>query len=239
MASNTRAFSRENGAGSGLAVAYLRTSSATNVGGDSSQRQREAIRAYAARMDLEVVKEFYDAAVSGAGALDEREGFTDLLAFCKEQGVTTVLVETASRFARSLMVQELGLQMLRREGVQLVAVDSPDTFVATDDPMIEAIRQMLGVMAQLEKAMTVAKLKGARDRASAAAGRRIEGRKGYSETHPEIVKAAKRLARKNPKTGKTRSLREIAAELAALGHKTASGKEFSASQVQRLIEGAI
>jgi hypothetical protein len=32
-----------------------------------------------------------------------------------------------------------------------------------------------------------------------------------------------------------RSLREIAAELADLGHKTASGKEFSASQVQRLL----
>jgi DNA invertase Pin-like site-specific DNA recombinase len=186
-------------------------------------------------MSLEVVKEFYDAAVSGADALDEREGFTDLLAFCKEQGVTTVLVETASRFARSLMVQELGLQMLRREGVQLVAVDSPDTFVATDDPMIEAIRQMLGVMAQLEKAMTVAKLKGARDRASAAAGRRVEGRKGYGDTHPEIVKAAKRLARKNPRTGAVRSLREIAGELARLGFITGNGKEFSASQVQRLL----
>jgi DNA invertase Pin-like site-specific DNA recombinase len=235
MASNTKGSGRENGSKNGLAVAYLRTSSATNVGGDSSPRQREAINAYAARAGLEVVQEFYDAAVSGADPLDQREGFTTLLAFAKEHGVTTVLVETASRFARSLMVQELGLQMLRREGVQLVATDSPDTFVATDDPMVEAVRQMLGVMAQLEKAMTVAKLKGARDRASNAAGCRVEGRKGYSDTNPELVKEAKRLARKNPKTGKARSLREIAAELVVLGFTTATGNAFSASQVQRLI----
>lgn len=222
--------------GNDRAVAYLRTSSATNIGGDSGQRQREAIKAYAARTGLDVVQEFYDAAVSGADALDQREGFTDLLSFTKEHGITTVLVETASRFARSLMVQELGLQMLRREGVRLVAVDSPETFVATDDPMVEAVRQMLGVMAQLEKAMTVAKLKGARDRASAAAGKRIEGRKGYGELRPDLVREAKRLARKNSKTGKVRSLRDIADELAAMGHTTAAGRAFSASQVKRLVD---
>jgi hypothetical protein len=95
------------------------------------------------------------------------------------------------------------------------------------------------VLAQLEKAMTVAKLKGARDRASAALGRRVEGRKGYAaDTHPELLREAKRLARKSPRTGKARSLREVAEELAALGHVTAAGKPFSASQVQRLLGGA-
>ena len=108
--------------------------------------------------------------------------------------------------------------------MQLIAVDKPDTFTATDDPMIEAVRQMLGVMAQLEKAMTVAKLKGARDRASTAAGRRVEGRKGYRETNPELVREVKRLARRSPKTGMTRSLREIADELARLGFTTAGGR---------------
>jgi hypothetical protein len=65
----------------------------------------------------------------------------------------------ASRFARLLVLQELGLQMLRCEGVQLVALGKPDAFMAIDDPMVEAVRQMLGVMSQLEKAMTVAKLR--------------------------------------------------------------------------------
>jgi hypothetical protein len=64
---------------------------------------------------------------------------------------------------------------------------------------------------------------------------RIEGRKGYAETHPAMVKEAKRLARKSPKTGRGRSLNEIGAELAALGYTTAKGKQFSAEQVRRLV----
>ncbi len=80
-------------------------------------------------------------------------------------------------------------------------------------------------------------LKGARDRKSAAPGRRVEGRKGYRETNPGLVREAERLARRNPKTGETRSLREIADQLAGLGHATAAGKPFSASQVQRLLRG--
>lgn len=216
------------------AVAYLRTSSAANVGGDSDVRQREAVQRYAASVGLEIVREFYDAAVSGADPLDERPGFADLLAFAKDHDINTIVVETANRFARHLMVQELGLQMLKREGLQLIAADSPETFTNSDDPMVEAVRQMLGVMAQLEKAMTVAKLKAARDRASVG-GKRVEGRKGYDDTNPALVKEAKRLSRKSPKTGKARSLREIATELAALGFTTATGKPFSASQVQRLL----
>src|SRR3712207_2420847 len=104
--------------------------------------------------------------------------------------------------------------------------------------MVEAVRQMLGVMAQLEKAMTVAKLRGARDRASAAqGGRRVEGRKGYAETNPHLIREARRLARRSPKTGEARSLREIAAELERLGHVTAAGRAFSAAQGQRLVGG--
>jgi len=53
------------------AVAYLRTSSATNVGADkdSEKRQRAAIQTFAKREGFEIVAEFYDAAVSGADAI--------------------------------------------------------------------------------------------------------------------------------------------------------------------------
>lgn len=235
MPSKSKLQVAENASGDRRAIAYLRTSSAANVEGDSSERQRLAVRQYAERAGLEVVAEFYDAAVSGADPLDAREGFVALLAYVQREGVGTVIVETSSRFARALMVQELGLQVLRRAGVRLIAADAPETFTASDDPMVTAVRQVLGVLAELEKAMTVAKLRGARDRKSAKLGRRVEGQKGYAETAPEIVREAKRLARKSPKTGKTRSLREVAGELLELGYGTASGRAFSASQVQRLL----
>ncbi|WP_247895653.1 recombinase family protein [Azospirillum brasilense] len=216
------------------AIAYLRTSSAANVGGDSDQRQRAAVDSYASRAGFEVVKEFYDAAVSGADPIDQRDGFTSLLAWATETNVTTIIVENASRFARDLIVQEVGYASLKAQGFTLIAADDPDAFTA-DTPTARMVRQILGAVSEFEKANLVAKLKGARDRKSAAAGKRIEGRKGYDDTNPDVVREAKRLARKNPKTGKTRSLREIAAELARLGHVTRAGKPFSASQVSRLL----
>lgn len=217
------------------ALAYLRTSSATNVGGDSDARQREAIANYAARSGIQIEAEFYDAAVSGTDPVDQRDGFTALLAYAKEHAISTVLVETANRFARDLIVQETGHALLKQQGIALIAADDPDAFTA-DTPTAKLVRQIMGAVAEFDKAMTVAKLRGARDRASAATGHRIEGRKGYDQTKPELVREAKRLARKSPKSGKARSLREIAAELATLGFVTARGTTFSAGQVRRLLD---
>ena len=39
-------------------------------------------------------------------------------------GVRTILVETAHRFARDLMVQEVGYAMLKERGIELIAADS-------------------------------------------------------------------------------------------------------------------
>src|SRR5215210_6546871 len=117
----------ENGAADTRAVAYLRTSSAANLGGDSEPRQREAIRAYAARAGLDLAEEFRDPAVSGADPLDQREGFTRLLAWCAESGVRTIIVENASRFARDLIVQETGHALLKGQGFALIAADDPET----------------------------------------------------------------------------------------------------------------
>jgi DNA invertase Pin-like site-specific DNA recombinase len=226
----------ENSAENGQAVAYLRTSSAANVGGDSEPRQREAIRAYANRAGLQVVQEYRDPAVSGADRLDERKGFTALLAGCAESGVRTILVENASRFARDLIVQETGHALLKGQGYSLIATDDPDAFTA-DTPTARMVRQILGAVSEFEKANLVAKLRGARDRASAAqGGKRIEGRKGYVATNPELVALARRLARKSPRTGKARTLRDIAGSLAEAGYVTSTGKLFSAGQVQRLLD---
>ena len=63
------------------AIAYLRTSSASNVGADkdSDKRQRAAISAFAKSAGYEIVGEEYDAAVSGADPVTERPGFKRML----------------------------------------------------------------------------------------------------------------------------------------------------------------
>jgi hypothetical protein len=54
---------------------------------------------------FEVVGEFYDAGVSGADAVDARPGFAEMLERVAGQVVRTIIVETANRFARDLIVQ--------------------------------------------------------------------------------------------------------------------------------------
>jgi DNA invertase Pin-like site-specific DNA recombinase len=59
------------------AVAYFRTSSASNVGDekDSLNRQQSTVDAFAVKQSYEVVAEFHDAAVSGSDAIEDRPGF--------------------------------------------------------------------------------------------------------------------------------------------------------------------
>jgi DNA invertase Pin-like site-specific DNA recombinase len=101
------------------AVGYLRTSSAANVGEgkDSEQRQRLAIDRHAKASGFVIVAWFYGAAVSGADPVEARPGFAAMLS---GNGVRTIIVETANRFARDLMVQEVGFAMLRDLEITLV-----------------------------------------------------------------------------------------------------------------------
>ncbi len=104
------------------AVAYLRTSSAANLGADkdSDKRQREAIAAFAKHNGYVIASEYFDAAVSGADPIDDRPGFKALIERIASNGVRTVIVEDASRFARTLMVQEAGIAILVSMGVRVL-----------------------------------------------------------------------------------------------------------------------
>ena len=66
-------------------------------------------------------------------------------------------------------------------GVILIATDNPDAFL-DETPTAVMIRQVLGAVAQFEKAALVAKLRGARERKKAIAGK-CEGRKAIPRRH--------------------------------------------------------
>jgi DNA invertase Pin-like site-specific DNA recombinase len=156
-----------------------------------------------------------------------------MLAHIASNGARTIIVETASRFARDLMVQEVGFAKLKALGITLIAADSPHSFL-DDTPTSKLIRQILGAVSEFDKAMLVAKLKGARDRKRGATGAKVEGRKSHEEKHPDVVAQAKLLRRKRPKGGQ-RSYREIADELFAAGHANLYGRPFSPSSIKGML----
>src|SRR5271169_2007297 len=216
------------------AVAYIRTSSAANVGADkdSDKRQRAAIEGFAKRAGFKIVGEFYDQAVSGADPIETRRGFAELLDRIEGNGYRVVIVEDASRFARDLVTQELGILVLIRRDVRVLTANGDD-LTDSSDPSRKMMRQIAGAFHEYEKARLVAKLKAARERKRAVAGK-CEGRKSWAEINPELVREAKRLRRRSPK-GHQRSLRDVAAELAKLGFLNERGTEFSASSVASIV----
>jgi DNA invertase Pin-like site-specific DNA recombinase len=213
------------------AVAYLRTSSAATVGNDkdSDKRQRAAITAFAKANGYQIVDEFYDAAVSGADPIDVRPGFKAMLDRIAGNGVRVIIVESPDRFARDLTVQLTGHDFLKSLGITLVPATAPE-FFTEDTPTAVLVRQVLGAIAQFEKASLVAKLKAARDRKKAATGK-CGGRFSYAERDVELVAKAKELSKQRPRL----SLREIAGELARLGKTTPRGLPFSASAVASML----
>jgi DNA invertase Pin-like site-specific DNA recombinase len=168
-------------------------------------------------------------AVKGADTIDSRPGFMAALEKIASNGVRTIIVETANRFARDLIVQETGYKRLREAGIAIIAADAPEQFV-DDTPTSVLIRQILGAVAEFDKAMTVAKLRGARERKRAKLGK-CEGRKSYAEAKPELVELAKQLAATEP----PKSQRQISTALAERGHVTATGRPFSPSAVKSML----
>ncbi len=222
------------------AVGYVRTSSAANVGHDkdSERRQRAAIERYAKTASFTVVDWFNDPAVSGADPLEARPGFAALLDRVENNGVRVVLVEDASRFARDLVAQELGVIMLIKRGMRVITASGDDLTDATDPSRI--------MMRQIAKRRLVRKLREARDRKRAETGK-CGGRRSMQEARPEVVALVKQLH------GEGLSYRKIAARLAEAGHVTGpddaerekraadgkpyktGGKPYSAVAVQKMV----
>ena len=216
------------------AVAYLRTSSAANVGHDkdSDKRQRAAIEGFAKRARFTIVDEYYDAAVGGADYIDKRPGFVKMLQRLASNGAKTIIVESPDRFARDLAVQLAGHDMLKSLGIEIIPASAPD-FFTEDTPTAVLVRQVLRAISQFEKASVVAKLAAARKRKRERDGR-CEGRKPLRETRPEMVALARKLRRRRPKGGQL-SLRGVSKALAAHGFLNERGKPYAAKSVASML----
>ena len=174
----------------------------------------------------------YDAAVSGADPIETRPGFAELLNRIEDNGVRIVIVEDASRFARELVTQELGILALIKRGMRVLTANGDD-LTDSSDPSRKMMRQIAGSFHEYEKARLVAKLKVARDR-KRAIGAKVEGRKSHAELNPEMVALVRQLRRKRPKGGR-RSLREISRELADAGYLNEHGRPFAPNSIRNML----
>ena len=143
-------------------------------------------------------------------------------------GVHTIIVESANRFARDLIVQETGWRFLQKLGIELIAADSPNAFL-DDTPTAVMIRQILGSVAQFEKAALVARLASARKRLG-----KTGGKPPLAITQPAMIERVHQLRTSDPEM----TLRAIGEVLTTEGHLTSKGKTFNPAQIARILARA-
>ncbi len=220
------------------AVSYLRVSGKGQVEGDGFDRQRDAVTRFAKASGFELVDEYRDEGVSGTKDLESRPGLAALLDRVENNGVKVVVVERADRLARHLMVSEVIIDQMRRAGVRVLTADGADLTSDDDDPTRTLIRQVLSAVAQFDRAVTVLKLRAARER-KRSRGERVEGRKPYGH-HPAeqtLIEHIQQLRRK-PRKGERMSVAAIAAQLNAEGHRNRAGREWSPQMVHHVLQSA-
>jgi DNA invertase Pin-like site-specific DNA recombinase len=210
------------------AYGYVRVSGKGQVEGDGFVRQEAAIRGYAEAHGLEVEEIFQEEGVSGTKEWDQRAAWLEMLSRIVANGVRIILVEKLDRVARDLMVQEHILLDLKQRGITLISAHEPD--LCSDDPTRKLLRQIMGAIAEYDKAMVVLKLRGARERARGKVGK-CEGRKAYGARFGEMEVLGE--MRQMWKAGLTAS--EIARRLEEREYATREGKPWQPRVVARMM----
>jgi DNA invertase Pin-like site-specific DNA recombinase len=188
--------------------------------GQTTSNQLVELNAWAARAGHEVVKLYEDAGISGSHGRDKRPGFDAMLKGAVRREFDIVAVWSSDRLGRSLQHLIDVLQTIRMSGRELyIHTQALDTTT----PSGRAMFQMLGVFAEFEREMIVARVNAgmARARTSGTRSGKAIGRPKGANYDVRAVKAALLNGR---------SVRQASKETgASVGTTAAVRKELSAA----------
>jgi DNA invertase Pin-like site-specific DNA recombinase len=220
-------------------VAYIRVSGKSQIDGYGLDIQMADIERAAAALGAEIAQVCSDEGVKGTIEALDREGLACAIDAVREGVADGIIVANLSRLARTLTVQEAALALIwQAEGRAFTADTGEVVADDPDDPMRTAIRQILGVMAQLDRATITLRMRKGRE-AKAAAGGYAGGapRYGKKAANKSLVDVPleQRTVAMILEMHKSMSLRQIAAQLNHLCIPTKRGTEWHATTVQRVL----
>ena len=217
------------------ALSSLSTSSLTNTGSDkdSQSRQEDANEAYAKSHGYEIVETGYDEGRSGADPITDRDGFKDVLEYCQEHSITTLLVESSSRYARCKDVAVKGFYLLESYGINSLIdctakIDLLQLWFS-DKPFEALLPFLKMIISAEEKKEVVRRLKSGRDKKKALTGK-CSGRMSLTQKHGQELKVTAVRARKRGRT-----YQEIADLFTRRGILTANGNPHTRGTVWNLV----
>ena len=219
---------------------YVRVSSAGQVDGLGLDVQERQIRSYVKGNRHRLVALHRDEGSSGTLDVVGRPQLAAALLDVRTGRAAGLIVARLDRLARALTVQEAVLARVWDDGGVVVAVDAGE--IARDDPadpMRTAMRQMVGVFSQLDRAMVVARMRAGRElkasRGGYAGGRppygyRAVGEQLVTDREEQLVLATMRRLRR-----RGRSYREISSHLTDSGVPSRTGRPWQPAVVARIM----
>lgn len=208
-------------------------------------------RAWAKAAGHKIVRHCTDDGLSGTLGADvvngesmaDRPGLHEAIRAVQDGEADGIIVGKLDRLGRATHVQEAALAMVWRAGGKVFAADIGEVLADDpDDPMRTAMRKIMAVFDELDKAIAVQRMRKGR-LAKAAEGRHAVGvyRYGYKaggegrdrdavpdEDEQRAVDLIGRMRRDG------RSYREIAAALAEQGCRPRSGRQWYPSTVRKI-----
>lgn len=222
------------------AISYVRVSTEEQVkNGNGLEIQRNEIKKYCKDNNITLLEAFADEGISGANDITKRKGLNDLLQYIKNNKVQQLLITKMDRLARDVYIQLWIEKELKVYDVEIISINEDN--LNGDDYMTKAMRQMVGVFAELEKNRIADRLVSGR-KSKAEQGNKSNGNcpLGYKykysssgnnvgveieEEGKQIIKRIFSLALKGI------SVQKIADDLNSKGYTTLRGNKFSKQAV--------
>lgn len=141
--------------------AYLRVSTGNQKEEKTIQIQEIAIKEYAEKNNINIVKMFEDDGISGG--LEDRPALAELFDSLKTNGkdIEGIIIYRLDRLARSVRIQEnLIYDLQEKRGKKIISIKEPD--LDSKDITRVLTRQILGSISQYERGVIAMRLKSGR-----------------------------------------------------------------------------
>jgi DNA invertase Pin-like site-specific DNA recombinase len=223
-------------------IGYRRVSTSGQVDRYGLPMQETDLRAYARSSGHQIVRIETDGAKPGSLPPDERPSLLAALKAIEKGDADGLLIPgDLDRLARELIVQEAILSRVWKSGGVVHATTRGEILADDpDDPMRTAIRQFMGVVAQLDRALVAKRMRNGRKAKAAAGGYAGYGSPqfGVRSVDGELVtddREAAVTARMRELRGEGLSYRLIADRLNAEGLNSKRGGTWHPQTVARVL----
>lgn len=146
-------------------VGYIRVSTENQVKyGYSLGEQKEEIKKFCNIQNYNLLEIFSDEGVSGAKADEDemtvaRDGLLDMLSFVREKNVQYIVTLNTNRLWRSDIVKVLIIRELKKNNMDIRAVDRPNYSIYSQDPSEILMNGMFEILDTYERLEIALKLK--------------------------------------------------------------------------------